>query len=362
MGTVGLIVSAEYGSDGGGWTDVRAAVEKHGIAVVKETTPGPSDDSDHLRVVYSLRGEGGMLDFNRPSVGGLPFFAARKLNPSEKYGCAVPQAGSAGPFQFATGCSCPVGQRCRSRVVDFVHSGVKYTSSMGLCGCCAGWVIALVIGVPVLCLVTAAGFCTRPFARLTTHVLGGREKALAKYRRVPPVQTQPAPGDNPNPLADDVWSPVGGAMSQRSAASSTSPRRCPILAGPFAYTSSTGLCGCCAGWVIALVMGLPVLCLARFCTRPFARLTTHVLGGREKALAKYRRVPPVQTQPAPGDNPNLLADCYLHMGFRLLGPFDDSAHLRVVYSLRGEGGMPDFNRPSVGGLRSAGCRSARRGE
>ncbi|KAJ9469998.1 hypothetical protein DIPPA_35916 [Diplonema papillatum] len=228
MGTVGLIVSAEYGSDGGGWTDVRAAVEKHGIAVVKETTPGPSDDSDHLRVVYSLRGEGGMLDFNRPSVGGLPFFAARKLNPSEKYGCAVPQAGSAGPFQFATGCSCPVGQRCRSRVVDFVHSGVKYTSSMGLCGCCAGWVIALVIGVPVLCLVTAAGFCTRPFARLTTHVLGGREKALAKYRRVPPVQTQPAPGDNPNPLADDVWSPVGGAMSQRSAASSTSPRLRPV--------------------------------------------------------------------------------------------------------------------------------------
>ena len=186
------VKSARYGTDGD-WADVTESVVRHGIALTRESLGGRDAAPWHrLKVVYVRSGVGGEPDFTRV---GLRWLERLGLSRAGVYGCAPRQTDAASdgaPLHFAVSCVCPGVQQCKVRTLTYLHNEREYATPMGECGCCSAKVTLVVILLPIVLFGFAAGWARVFCARVVSRLIGPRDKAARKYKKLaPPAPPKP---------------------------------------------------------------------------------------------------------------------------------------------------------------------------
>lgn len=97
-------------------------------------------------------------DYNHTGLG-LRWFRDRGFKKDHFYGCR-PRGGASGPLDFGLGCSCPSWAVCRGQDLEFEYKDAHCTSPVGECGCCSGWLVAVIL-ISVLIVLCIA--CQIPF-------------------------------------------------------------------------------------------------------------------------------------------------------------------------------------------------------
>lgn len=131
------------------------------LLVLAATTAAAKQQCKPLKqAVYSVP------DFNSTYLGFNWF--QQRLSMAKMYGCRKPR--SDGPFNFGVDCECEAWARCGGDDLEYEYQGRKYTSALGECRCCAGWLIALMVVIPFLAIVA---FLRRRWIVATVRRLGG---------------------------------------------------------------------------------------------------------------------------------------------------------------------------------------------
>ena len=230
------LVDGFYGNDEIGWRNVTSDVLGESIwsfSLIKEPTEGLDLNDALLKIRYLVLGSAGQPDFNKKSLS-LHWFTDLGLDPGSYYGCAMENSFEYSPLNFASGCDCPFPQHCNYKSIGYVFHDVPHNSSVGVCGCCSWWLIALIVSVPIVLILCFLGFCKKIFTKTCSRIIGGREAASQRYRKVrQPLPTAIRPRQTripcqmlPNPLSpseDSVCVLVAGNGST-SPYSQVSPR------------------------------------------------------------------------------------------------------------------------------------------
>lgn len=84
-------------------------------------------------------------DFNSTLLGWR-WFTDRGLELQRHYGCRrAAYDGGEPAFSFALGCECPSWAQCTGDDFQYEWQDKRHRSGLGECGCCAGWLVAVLV-------------------------------------------------------------------------------------------------------------------------------------------------------------------------------------------------------------------------